>query len=290
LQARFDSHVHIVPPRRLVGLMRWIHRAFPGHPVPVDILRHQIIDDLRSAGVGRFFNLVYPLSDEETYSLNDWNIEFCAETPGAIPFGSMFVDTPDKAKVAERLFERGCVGIKFHPFVQKFDPGDSRFDDLYSLMNEAGKPLLLHTGYDDWYGRSLTAETLRSIAERYPAMGLVLVHMLFPRLDQALKMAADYENVWLDLTNVPGSFRYTREKGMSLPEGLVEQLLDGLEQFGARTMYGSDYPAGMGTLGDVDNDLKALGISESVYRKLTQTSPAAFLERYGSDENVGWLT
>ena len=38
-----DVHVHLYPEKRLGGLMRWVHRGIPGHPVPVDITVPQVV-------------------------------------------------------------------------------------------------------------------------------------------------------------------------------------------------------------------------------------------------------
>jgi uncharacterized protein len=147
---RIDPHIHILPQKRLAGLMRWIKKGFPQHPVPVDIDAEGILSDLRKAGTTHFFNLCYPIKVEETDFLNDWNMDFCKKTPGAIPFASLHQETTNKVEVAEKSIENGFVGFKFHPFVQKFDPWDKRMDNFYEFMNEAKRPVIFHTGFDDF--------------------------------------------------------------------------------------------------------------------------------------------
>ncbi len=40
-----DCRTHVLPPDRLTSLMRWIHRSFPGHGVPIDIRPHEMVAD-----------------------------------------------------------------------------------------------------------------------------------------------------------------------------------------------------------------------------------------------------
>lgn len=67
-----DSHVHILPEERLAALMRWILRLIPAHPVPESVTAEEILVDLKRQGVTHFFNLVYPLREEETDRLNSF--------------------------------------------------------------------------------------------------------------------------------------------------------------------------------------------------------------------------
>jgi hypothetical protein len=32
-----DCHVHLLPPRRLAGLLKWMHDFYPAHPIPVKV-------------------------------------------------------------------------------------------------------------------------------------------------------------------------------------------------------------------------------------------------------------
>ena len=116
-----DPHVHILPPRRMAGLVRWVKKFTPGFPLSEDITKEEILEELRAAGISFFFNLVFPLREEETEDLNRFNRDLCAEIPEAIPFGSVHIDTPDKEKETRRCIEEyGFVGMKLHPYAQLF--------------------------------------------------------------------------------------------------------------------------------------------------------------------------
>ena len=65
-----DPHVHILPPRRMRGLVRWVKSFKPGFPSSEDITAEEVLAGIRAAGISLFFNLVFPLWPEETHDLN----------------------------------------------------------------------------------------------------------------------------------------------------------------------------------------------------------------------------
>jgi hypothetical protein len=279
-----DSHVHIFPQDRLGGLMRWILRLVPEHPVPGSVTAETILHEMRREGITHFFNLVYPLKEEETAPLNAFNGRFCSKIPGAIPFASMHQDTADKAKVAEEAFAAyPFVGFKFHPFVQGFDPWDKRMDPLYAFLEEAQRPVILHTGFDDYYGKSMPVEELEGLLKRHPKLPVVFAHMGFPKVEAVFSLLEEYPELYLDATLV---LPYTRPGCenffASLPEGhrFMDILIDGLERHAGRVMYGSDHPVGMGGLSDIYKDLKGFPVSEEVKRAMRADTPKAFVSRF----------
>jgi len=287
-----DSHVHILPEERLGGLMRWILRLIPAHPVPESVTARDILDDLRREGVTHFFNLVYPLREEETDSLNDFNGRLCSRIPGAIPFASMHQDTADKAKVAEKaLTSFPFVGFKFHPFVQGFDPWDKRMDPLYAFLQEAGKPVIVHTGFEDYYGRPMPVAELEGMLKRYPRLPFVLAHMAFPKVETAFSLLEEYSELYLDATLVLPYLRPECEPYLaSLPGGLgiIDRLIEGIEKHTGRVLYGSDHPAGMGGLSDIYRDLRDLPVSDFVKKSIRVDAPKAFVSRF--DPGFDWRT
>ena len=270
--------------------MRWIKRAFPGHPVAPDVTADDIVKDLKDHGITRFFNLVYPLKDEETDQLNEWNLEFCARTEGAIPFASMHADTADKVKKAEWALEAGFAGFKFHPFVQGFDPWDKRMEPLYSFLEEAGAPVLMHTGFEDFYNKDMPASELHSLMKRHPDLCAVFVHMAFPELDLSRKMLDEFEGLYLDATNVLSVLRPAFLPMLkAYPDGneIPDKINMLIEDYRGRIMFGSDHPAGIGGLDDIYGDLDLLGVSGDALNSLIET-PHVFLEKHVKDS--AWKT
>ncbi len=279
-----DSHVHIMPPWRLRGLARWILKAYPDHPVKESVTAEDILDELKERKVTHFFNFIYPLKVSETNKLNEFNAEFCSKTPGAIPFASLHHDTPDKAVLAEELFSRHpFVGFKFHPFVQRFDPWDPRMDELYGFLQEVGKPVFFHTGFEVFYNLKMPIEKLVALVKRYPKLPMVFVHMAFPEIKACFKLLDEYPCLYLDTTNVLSIIRPEFEPMLkSIPNGykLIDELIEGMERHSERIMNGSDHPVGMGSLEQIYGDLEKLPISNQARENIKAVTPVAFVNRY----------
>ncbi len=279
-----DSHVHVMPRYRLGGLARWILKAYPDHPVTEDVTKKEIVSDLSKAGVTHFFNFIYPIKKEETDKLNQFNWDFCQETPGAIPFASMHQDTPDKAKTAEKLLKTcGFAGFKFHPFVQRFDPWDQRMEPLYEFLQEVGKPAFFHTGFEDFYNMKMPVKELEKMVKKFPKLTIVFVHMAFPELSTVFRMLDDYPELYLDATNVLSVLR-PEYKAMidGYPNGqkILDSLVEGMEKYSTRIMYGSDHPVGMGGLEPIYQDLEALPISDEARLNIRSKTPVSFISRF----------
>lgn len=137
-----DVHVHLLPPRRLAGLLRWMHRHYAAHPIPVDVTLDQVIDDSARLGADYVFNLVYPIEPGETEELIRFNADLGRRHPWIIPWGSLHPDNADKARIVERCVrEHDVLGFKFHPFIQRFDPLDPRMTEVYEALQALGRPL-----------------------------------------------------------------------------------------------------------------------------------------------------
>ncbi len=291
-----DPHVHILPPRRMRGLVRWVKKFTPGYPVSEDITPEEILDGIRSGGVELFFNLVFPLWEEETYDLNRFNYELCSGIPEALAFGSLHIDTPDKESETLRcLDEYGFVGMKLHPFAQRFPAFDPVMDPLFSVLDRRGRPLLVHTGFDLFYGMDLEKDNLIRVLESYPRMPMVLVHSLFPQFALALQLLERYPQVWMDMTNSISVMRLYLEfkrSGQSLPPQAssleVEEVERNQEHFWAlfgeyprRIIYGTDYPVGFGEYQKLRDDLDFFDFPDETKRMILFSNVMDFLHSVG---------
>jgi predicted TIM-barrel fold metal-dependent hydrolase len=246
LTAAVDPHVHLLPPERTAGLMRWLHRGLPGVGIPVDITAEQALGDLRAAGGRQVVNLLFPLQAGEAEELHRFGAALSAREPGVVPIGGVHRDDGDReAVVRAAIEEHGMRGLKLHPMVQRFSPGDPALAPAIAALAGYALPLYVHTGFDEWYGWGYDLDELERIAERYPEIPLVLCHCAFPRLEWAAGMARRHPQVWLDTTNVFASIELA-------PPGARAKLLEKLEDLFAaapeRIFFGTDYPAGMGSL------------------------------------------
>lgn len=293
MQHIIDAHVHIMPPERIGGLMRWIRKAFPNHPVDPNIDEPGIVSDLENRDIAFFFNYVYPLRADETDALNDFNEELARRLPRCAPFGSLHLDTPDKQGVTRRCIDRHrFVGLKFHPFVQRFDPADERMFAVYELMEQYEKPVVLHTGFEDFYRMKMPPADIERILRRFPRLVLVLAHCLFPHFREVRALMEEYRGVWLDATNVFGALRYLalprfRTAGADWPQ--TARLFGNLvSDFSDRALFGSDHPVGMGDLGTIYADMAAFGLTDEVSRAILWENPLAFIGRFAPEIRHRW--
>ncbi|MBN2223299.1 MAG: amidohydrolase [Deltaproteobacteria bacterium] len=288
-----DAHIHIMPHSRIGGLMRWIRKAFPDHPVDPAIDEAGILSDLSDQEIRFFFNYVYPLKPEETDGLNAFNEELARRLPHSAPFGSLHLNTADKRAVTRRCIqEHRFVGLKFHPFVQRFNPADERMFVVYELMEEYERPVVLHTGFEDFYRMKMPPADIERILRRFPRLVLVLSHCLFPHFREVRALMEEYEGIWLDATNVFGALKY-----LELLEGPTKDhawaqigtlFRDLVSDFSKRTLFGSDHPVGMGTLDTIYGDLFAFGLPDEVSRAILWKNPLAFIGRFAPEISRRW--
>lgn len=251
--------------------MRWVHRGMPGHPVPVDITVDRAVRDLHEAGVERFVAAVFPLAPGEAEELNRFVAELAKRVPGLIPFGTVHQDDADPAAVARAaLCELGLSGIKLHPVMMRANVNDPRLAPVYALAQEMKRPVLIHTGFEDGSGRA-NARAWEALFSAWPRLNFLCAHMFFPDLAFAFSAVSRFPNVRLDLTNVPGMMRWTDGPlpfGIPRPEWGIDELAAAIEAFPDRVLFGSDHPAGMGTVRGILEQVRGLGLREPTLERV----------------------
>ncbi len=282
-----DAHMHLYPPRRLGGLMRWVRRAVPGHPVPADITVGETVAGLRAAGVKSFFAAVFPLAPGEARELNRFNTELARSIPGMIALGTAHQDDDDPGAVAaEALGPLGLKGIKLHPLMMKMAPADPRMAGVYAAAQEAGRPVLIHTGFEEGRARTSEKEQWERLFAAYPRLTFLLAHAFFPDLAYAFSLLPRFENVLLDLANVIGLLRWDRANG-PLPFGMPRpawgerEFAAALDANASRVLFGSDYPAGMGTIEDIVRQVETIGLEKQSLEKILYGNARALIDRLG---------
>lgn len=275
----FDCHTHLFPPQRLGGLMRWIRRAIPDYAVPEDITAADAVRDLRAAGAVRWANLLFPIAGGEAAHLHAWGSELAERVPEITPFGGVHVDDDDPLGVVQEAIEGyKMAGLKFHPMVQGFDPWDERLEPVLGYLDSEERPIYVHTGYEEWYGHQMDRAALESMVQTHPGLPVVLPHLGFPDLDWAFSLADRYQNVWLDLTNVPGSFPWL---GLDGDHDLLMTFRAGVSRHRDRSLMGTDYPAGMGSLEQIIEQFESVDFEPGLLEYVMTTSTASFFDRYG---------
>ncbi len=288
-----DCHVHIFPPKRMAGAIKWIKRSVPSLPFDQTLSSEEILLHLEGLNVSFFFNFVYPLNPSETGELNRFNYLLSQRISKAICFGSLHPENNHKMKIIEEaLFDFGFAGLKFHPFIQGFHPLDPRMEEVYLRMNDLEKPVVLHTGFDYFYRQKITPQEIEILLKKFPRLPLVLCHMFYPDLEGAFYLLENYPSVILDGTGVFSDFRQpiSEENIFSGRQELVdgEEVyrihfdlgLEKLEKYSDRIMFGSDYPVCMTSLEGSYGYMDQLRISDQAKRDIMFNTAFQFAKKF----------
>jgi len=172
---------------------------------------------------------------------NDWLAGLSQRFPGVLMgFGS--VDPHDRGALEElsRCSGLGLKGLKFHPTMQQFDPGDERFYPLWARAEELGLICLCHTGTCGiGAGTPGAGGTkirfshpgfLDSVGADFPGLTLIAAHFGWPWFMECLAIALHKSNVFIELSGWAPKY---------LPAEVVREIGRRLT---AQTLFGSDYP------------------------------------------------
>ena len=137
-----------------------------------------------------------------TVYTNEQIAELCGMSDRFIGFASV---DPHQALAANTLRaaikDLGLRGLKLHPAMQEFFPADRQYYPIYEVAAELKIPILFHSGLS-WepksrlkYGQPLLFE---DIAADFPTLNIVLAHLAWPWVTDAVALALKYRNVYLD--------------------------------------------------------------------------------------------
>ena len=123
------------------------------------------------------------------------------------------------------LKEPGVVGVKIHPSSHEYPIDGPNYAPLMERLNGEGRLLLSHTwGSEGTCG----AQKMRIIANKYPNIRLLLGHSCYGAWTEAIALARDFPNVYLELTAAAHVY------------GLIEWMCR--EAGSQKVVYGTDYP------------------------------------------------
>lgn len=133
---------------------------------------------------------------------NEQIIEVCEMSDRLIGFGSVDPHLETAPRALERAIRTlGLRGLKLAPAMQEFYPDDHLAWPVYQCAQELGIPILFHAGLS-WepgsrlkYGHPLRFE---DVAAEFPKLNIVLAHLAWPWIVDAVALALKYPNVHLD--------------------------------------------------------------------------------------------
>jgi predicted TIM-barrel fold metal-dependent hydrolase len=184
--------------------------------------------------------------DDETVSGrgfmgNDWLASLSEKFPGVLMgFGSVDPFAPGALDEMERCRDLGLKGLKFHPTMQRFDPGESRFAPLWAKAEELGLICLFHTGTCGIAAGTPGAGGtkirfshpgfLDSVGADFPGLTMIAAHFGWPWFMECLAIALHKSNVFIELSGWAPKY---------IPPEVVREIG---KRLNAQTVFGSDYP------------------------------------------------
>ncbi len=168
----------------------------------------------------------------KTVYTNEQVAELCSMSPRLIGFASVDPHNPDApARLREAVTGLGLRGLKLAPAMQRFFADDPAFYPLYETACDLGIPILFHAGLS-WepgsrlqYGQPLRFE---NVAADFPGLPVVLAHLAWPWVTEAVALALKYPNVYLDTSALyfdnPARFSALRHGACGSADGFRVQL------------------------------------------------------------------
>ena len=234
--------------------------------------------ELDAAGLDRA--VVLPIdattSRGTTLYSNGQIAELCAMSDRLVGFASVDPTRPSAADDLEDAVTRlGLRGLKLAPAMQQVFPDDPALEPIYARADALGVPILFHAGLSWEPGSRLTyGQPLRfeRAAADHPRLRIVLAHLAWPWVVEAVALALKYTNVYLDTSalyfdNPPDFllFAMTQQVPLTVFErSLRHQLL-----------FGSNYPRA--EIKNMARAVRGLGFSDECLDLVFRSNAAALL-------------
>ena len=224
-----DCHCHIYPEKIAARAVESIGR-FYDIPMGMDGTEEGLLRAGEAAGITHYLVFSVATTPRQVQSVNRFIAERVAANEGRMTgLGTMHPESEDMAGDMEHLLSLGLKGVKLHPDIQGFCLDDPRNREIYRLADEAGIPVLLHTG-DTRYDYS-NPNRLIPMLEAYPNLLFIGAHFGGWSLwEDAPGLLHRYPNLMVDCSS--SLYQLTPEKAAEL-----------IRIYGAdRVLFGTDYP------------------------------------------------
>jgi predicted TIM-barrel fold metal-dependent hydrolase len=263
-----DLHVHL-------PVQEWLDKAIGPYLEATEAyfrarVPRKTIEDVAEEYASRdILGVVLDWDDESVsgrgFMGNDWLASLSERFPGVMMgFGSVDPFALGAIAEMERCRDLGLKGLKFHPTMQRFDPGESRFSPLWAKAEELGLICLFHTGTCGIASGTPGAGGtkiryshpgfLDSIGADFPGLTLIGAHFGWPWFMECLAIALHKSNVFIELSGWAPKY---------LPPEVVREIG---KRLNGQTLFGSDYP--FISLDRWFQEFENLGLSEDARRAI----------------------
>ncbi len=273
-----DLHVHL-------PMQEWLDRAIGPHLEATEayfrarVPRKRIEQVAEEYAERDLLGVVLDWDDESVtgrgFMGNDWLASLSDRFPGVLMgFGSVDPHNDAAAKEMERCRDLGLKGLKLHPTMQQFDPGDERFYPLWEKAQELGLILLFHTGTCGIGAGTRGAGGtkiryshpgfLDSVGADFPGITWIAAHFGWPWFMECLAIALHKSNVFIELSGWAPKY---------LPSEVVREIG---RRLNPQTLFGSDYP--FISLDRWFQEFEGLGLSQEAQRAILSDNAAKLLD------------
>jgi uncharacterized protein len=257
-----DSHTHIFPEHVAERAVAALSAAYGAKPVALPTVP-ELIRRMDEAGIDRAVVLPVATRPDQVPSINKWFISL-QENPRLIPFGALHPHLADCAAEVRRLCDAGIRGVKLQPHFQEFDLDEPATERMWEAIGDR-LAVVLHAGQEIAPIERVrpTPTRIRQLAERFPALRLIVAHMGGYRQWDEAEAELVGANVHLDLSYTFGHIS-------------DEQILRMVRTHGPeRIVWGSDFP--WGEPRDTLAAFRRLGLAEADERRILAANLLALL-------------
>lgn len=197
----------------------------------------------------------------------DWSLQI--RSPRIIPLASVHPEDPERFTHLEAVREAGLIGIKLHPYYQRFVLDDPPIIELLKCARDLDLMVVSHTGYDVAFPRDRLADPARiaRVIEQVDGLCFVATHL------------GAWED-WRDAARILGDLPLYRETSFALgwmPDDEVRELIETVPP--GFLMFGTDSP-----WADQQTEIekfKSLGLPAAQQRAIVHDNAAALLRQRG---------
>ena len=224
-----DFHCHVYP-AKIAQKAAHATGDFYGEGVNGEGTLEDLLATSEQSGTDFFVIQSVATTPHQVHSINRFISDLAKENPDRVlGFGAMHPESEDIDADFDEMLELGLKGVKIHPDIQRFALDDKRCERFYARCQEAGLPILIHTG-DYRYDYS-NPNRMIPVLKAFPKLKVVGAHFGgWSIYEDASKQLCSYENLYVDCSS---AFYY-------LSKDASKEII---HRYGVdMVLFGSDYP------------------------------------------------
>ena len=196
------------------GFDRWLRSEELSHIFAINFIdTHTIIDNR----LARLTPDERPAAEKElaeqmkerTSSFNEWICEYTKTEKRVTPFvnidiGAFYDDEQMMMDELDKRLAEGAQGVKLHPGLGRFMPGDPRMFPVYERLQSAGIPILSDSGSAGGRtpGSTVYGEPINfyPVFEKFPRLRFIMAHLTTAYWDERIELAKRFPQVQFDIS------------------------------------------------------------------------------------------